>query len=101
MLDDERYYNHHVWSVWYQRIVKAYCALEDEKNATKWAEKAAKLHRAFAFGDGGWDAVVKDPRIPTGGDCELRPEAGTRLVKNLENVNVQKELEYVNAKPPS
>ena len=61
-LDEERLYSRKSWPVWYQRLVKAYCALEDKKNATKWAEKAAKLSRAFAGHDAGWDAVAKDPK---------------------------------------
>ena len=62
VLDEERLYEKEAWSVWYQRIVKAYCALEDKRNAQKWAEKAAKLARAFVGHDAGWDAVVKDPK---------------------------------------
>ena len=62
ILDEERLYAHWTWAVWYQRLVKAYCALEDKKNAKKWAEKAAKLARVFVAHDAGWDAVAKDPK---------------------------------------
>ena len=33
VLDEERLYACWTWSVWYQRLVKSYCALEDKKNA--------------------------------------------------------------------
>ena len=87
-LDRERYYNHCVWVVWYQRLVKAYCALEDEENARKWASKAAKLHKAYALTDGGWDAVAKDPRSTDW--WGLRVKNGVRIVPNLDEVNVEK-----------
>ena len=87
-LDRERYYNHCVWVVWYQRLVKAYCTLEDEENARKWASKAAKLHKAYALTDGGWDAVAKDPRSTDW--WGLRVKNGVRIVPNLDEVNVEK-----------
>ena len=64
IFDDEHYYEDPLWPIWYQRLVKAYCALEDEPNARKWAKKAAKLYQMFVGvgEDGGWEAVAKDPK---------------------------------------
>ena len=67
-LHQERLYSRESWTVRYQRLVKAYCALEDKKNATKWAEKAAKLSRVFATHNAGW----WDPNNTDWRDGELR-----------------------------
>ncbi|KAK7688229.1 hypothetical protein QCA50_008599 [Cerrena zonata] len=62
LLESEKYYRGARCVLWYQRLAKAYCALEDEDNARKWVQKAAKLARANTGHDAGWDAVVKNPK---------------------------------------
>ena len=43
IIEQERLFHGLAWPVWYQRLVKAYCAIEDGKNAAKWARRAAML----------------------------------------------------------
>ena len=43
IVEQERLLHGLVWPIWYQRFVKAYCAIEDGKNAAKWARRAAML----------------------------------------------------------
>ncbi|CAL1709905.1 unnamed protein product [Somion occarium] len=59
---EEKLFRPHVWPIWFQRIIKAFCALEDEENARFWAEKAAKLSRTAMRNDAGWEAVAKAPK---------------------------------------
>ena len=35
IIEQERLFHGLAWPVWYQRLVKAYCAIEDGKNAAK------------------------------------------------------------------
>lgn len=93
LLDDERYYTTKLWPVWYQRLVKAFCALEDEENARKWAEKAAKLTRAFVLHDGGWDAVAKDPQKTDWWGLRSKTRSGIRLVKDFEELKSRRVIE--------
>lgn len=92
ILDEERCYISSYWEIWYQRIVKAYCALEDEENARKWARKAAQLARGYALHDGGWDAVVEDPKRTDWWGVRANARSGIYLVKNLDGFNAQKSL---------
>lgn len=96
ILDDEKYYTDNVWAVWYQRLVKAYCALEDEENARKWAKKAAGLQRAFTLNDGGWEAVAKDPKKTDWWGLRAKTRSGVFLVENLEELNVEKGFSSLN-----
>ncbi|KAK7680319.1 hypothetical protein QCA50_016559 [Cerrena zonata] len=90
VLDAERLYCEPVWTVWYERLVKAYCALEDEENVRKWAEKAAKLSRAYVLHDAGWDAVAKDPKKTEWWGLRANTRSGIRLVEDLDNFHFER-----------
>lgn len=93
LLDRAKFYDPAVWPVWYQRIVKAYCALEDKKNAKKWAEKTAKLCMAYRLSDCGWDAVAKDPKNTDWWGLRRKVRNGMRMGENLEDIKFQKVTE--------
>ncbi|KAK7680318.1 hypothetical protein QCA50_016558 [Cerrena zonata] len=100
IMEDEKFCYSSLWPVWYQRIVKAYCALEDEENARKWAQKAAKLARAWALHDGGWDAVAKNPRMTDWWGLRANTRSGIRMVGDLDDLNVRRDLLNTNRAGP-
>lgn len=88
ILEKEKLYVEGLWNVWYQRLVKAYCALEDEENARKWAEKAAKLAKAHILRDAGWDAVAKNPKNTDWWGLRARARSGIQITNNLSNLQL-------------
>lgn len=91
ILDEEKFYALGWWPVWYQRLVKAYCALGDRRNARKWAEKAAKLSRAYVLHDAGWDAVAKDPQNTDWWGLRVKARRGASVgeTETLGNLDFQ------------
>lgn len=79
-----------LWPVWYQHLVKASCALENKKNARKWAEKAAKLARTAVFHDAGWDAVAKEPDNTNWWGLRTRARDGIHLEEELGNIQFRR-----------
>jgi hypothetical protein len=61
MMDEEGLYAG-IWDYHYQRLCKAYCALSNESEAKRWAEKAAALTVAHTGSDGGWAKVITSLR---------------------------------------
>lgn len=59
MMDQEGIYPE-CW-LYYSKLCKAYCALEDADNARLWAKKAAARMRGEHGCDGGFDAVAEKP----------------------------------------
>ena len=47
----------------YTRLVKAYCALKDAKNAKIWANRMALTHIAIYGDDHGWKKVADSPEL--------------------------------------
>ena len=84
LLDKAKLYHVKLWPVWYQRIVKAYCAIGDKKNAKKFAEKAAKLSRMYVQDDGGWDAVARDPKDTDWWGARTKARKGNRAGEALD-----------------
>ena len=88
LYDAEQCYPDRTWNIWYQRLVKAYCALEEEEEARKWAEKAAKLSRAHVHHDAGWDAVARDPKKTDWWGRRARFRSGKNMTKIANDMQV-------------
>ncbi|KAI0076819.1 hypothetical protein K474DRAFT_1196426 [Panus rudis PR-1116 ss-1] len=62
LMDTERIWPAAVSSAILQRIVQAYCAIEDAENASYWARRASKYFLADNLGDdAGWSLVAENP----------------------------------------
>ena len=90
LLDEEQFYGIDTWGAWYQRLVKAYCALEDEENARRWAEKAVKLATVYTAVDVGWDAVAQDPKRTDWWGRRAGSRSGILLVENMEDAEARR-----------
>ena len=63
-------------------------ALEEEEEARKWAEKAAKLSRAHVHHDAGWDAVARDPKKTDWWGRRARFRSGKNMTKIANDMQV-------------
>ncbi|KAK7683568.1 hypothetical protein QCA50_013406 [Cerrena zonata] len=91
--DEERFYDGDTWPVWFERIVKAYCALEDEEKARMWAEKAAKLSKIGVGHDAGWGDVAKDPKNTNWWGLRSQTRSGVRLFQSLDDFQIRDVLQ--------
>ncbi|KAI0072495.1 SET domain-containing protein, partial [Panus rudis PR-1116 ss-1] len=63
LMEKEGVWPRNIWPPIFERLVIAYCCLEDAKNATYWARRASALYTAENSGDdGGWSAVAESPQ---------------------------------------
>lgn len=91
--EEEGFFDVETWPVWFQRLVKAYCALEDEENARFWAKKAAKLSKVAAGHDAGWNAVAEDPTNTDWWGLRRESRSGIQLIQNLDNFGIKEYMQ--------